>query len=150
MYKTLDSALLRACIDTNCAIQFVIAVNPMHGCKPICPKLFRSQFSDDEMRMMDAPFQALDMFPGSMHRLLSYENMLSGVLTDSQDEEANPDHNEMDTMDTCGFPLFSHELQDDPSNADGSLGTLVNPSNSKVKYVLAHVVLYLCICWMIY
>lgn len=93
--------------------------------------IFLSQFSDDEMRMMDAPFQALDMFPGSMHRLLSYENMLSGVLTDSQDEEANPDHNEMDTMDTCGFPLFSHELQDDPSNADGSLGTLVNPSNSK-------------------
>ncbi|CAM0880999.1 unnamed protein product [Alopecurus aequalis] len=93
--------------------------------------IFLSQFNDDEMRMMDAPFQALDMFPGSMHRLLSYENMLSGVLTDSQNEEANPDHNEMDTMDTCGFPLFSHDLQDDPSNADGSLETLVNPSKDK-------------------
>uniref|UniRef100_A0ACD5VMR0 Uncharacterized protein n=1 Tax=Avena sativa TaxID=4498 RepID=A0ACD5VMR0_AVESA len=89
--------------------------------------IFLSQFSDDEMRMMDAPFQALDMFPGSMHRLLSYENMLSGVLTDSQNQEENPHHNEMDTMDTCGFPLFSHDLQDDLSNADGSLGTLVNP-----------------------
>jgi len=95
--------------------------------------IFLSQFSDDEMRMMDAPFQALDMFPGTMHRLLSYENMLSGVLTDSQNEEANPDHNEMDTMDTCGFPLFSHDLQDDPSNADGSLETLVNPSKDKCE-----------------
>jgi hypothetical protein len=88
------------------------------------------------MRMMDAPFQALDMFPGSMHRLLSYENMLSGVLTDSQNQEENPDHNEMDTMDTCGFPLFSHELQEDHSKADGSSGTLVNPSMDKVKSVL--------------
>uniref|UniRef100_A0ACD5VYI6 Uncharacterized protein n=1 Tax=Avena sativa TaxID=4498 RepID=A0ACD5VYI6_AVESA len=93
--------------------------------------IFLSQFSDDEMRMMDAPFQALDMFPGSMHRLLSYENMLSGVLTDSQNQEENPHHNEMDTMDTCGFPLFSHDLQDDPSNADGRLGTLVNTSMDK-------------------
>jgi len=95
--------------------------------------IFLSQFSDDEMRMMDAPFQALDMFPGSMHRLLSYENMLSGVLTDSQNQEANPDHNEMDTMDTCGFPLFSHDLQDDQSNADSSLGTLVNHSKDKAE-----------------
>ena len=47
----------------------------------------RSQFSDEEMRRMDAPFEALDMFPGSMHRLLSYENMLSGVLTGSSSED---------------------------------------------------------------
>ncbi|KQK03963.1 protein LNK4 isoform X2 [Brachypodium distachyon] len=93
--------------------------------------IFLSQFSDDEMRMMDTPFQALDMFPGSMHRLLSYENMLSGVLTDSTNQVANQDRNEMDTMDTCGFPLFSHDLQDDPSNADGSIETLVNPSMDK-------------------
>ncbi|KAE8821621.1 hypothetical protein D1007_00403 [Hordeum vulgare] len=95
--------------------------------------IFLSQFSDDEMRMMDAPFQALDMFPGSMHRLLSYENMLSGVLTDSQNQEANPGHNEMDTMDTCGFPLFSHDLQNDPSSADGSLRTLLSASQDKAE-----------------
>ena len=94
------------------------------------------------MRMMDAPFQALDMFPGSMHRLLSYENMLSGVLTDSQNQEENPDHNEMDTMDTCGFPLFSHDLQEDPSKADGSLETLVNPSKDKVKMCSAWYILF--------
>uniref|UniRef100_A0A8R7JWW3 Protein LNK3 n=1 Tax=Triticum urartu TaxID=4572 RepID=A0A8R7JWW3_TRIUA len=95
--------------------------------------IFLSQFSDDEMRMMDAPFQALDMFPGSMHRLLSYENMLSGVLTDSQNQETNPGHNEMDTMDTCGFPLFSHDLQNDPSSADGSLQTLLSASQDKAE-----------------
>jgi len=95
--------------------------------------IFLSQFSDDEMRMMDAPFQALDMFPGSMHRLLSYENMLSGVLTDSQNQDANPGHNEMDTMDTCGFPLFSHDLQDEPSSADGSLQTLVSACRDKAE-----------------
>lgn len=96
--------------------------------------IFLSQFSDEEMMMMDAPFQALDMFPDSMHRLLSYENMLSGVLTDFQDQEANLDQNEMDTMDTCGFPLFSHGLQDDLSNADGSLPSCVKlkPNSSEI------------------
>jgi hypothetical protein len=53
--------------------------------------------------MDDAPFEPLDMFPDSMHRLLSYENMLTGVLAGSEDG--------VDAMDTCGFPLFSHDLQ---------------------------------------
>ncbi|KAL6598840.1 hypothetical protein ACP70R_046100 [Stipagrostis hirtigluma subsp. patula] len=81
--------------------------------------IFLSQFSDDEMRTMDTPFEALDMFPGSMQNLLSYENMLSGVLTGSEDQEAKMDQNGIDTMDTCGFPLFSHDLQDDTRNTDG-------------------------------
>ncbi|KAL5226370.1 hypothetical protein ABZP36_014635 [Zizania latifolia] len=75
--------------------------------------MFMSQFSNEEVRRMDAPFQALDMFPDSMHRLLSYEHMLSGVLmSGSQSQEADMDQ---DDMDTCGFPLyFSHGgLQDD-------------------------------------
>ncbi|CAO2203240.1 unnamed protein product [Urochloa humidicola] len=80
--------------------------------------IFLSQFSDEEMRRMDAPFEALDMFPGSMHRLLSYEDMLTGVLAggDSSEEreDAKLDGNGVDAMDTCGFPLFSHDLQ----NAD--------------------------------
>ena len=61
---------------------------------------------------MDAPFEALDMFPGSMHRLLSYENMLSGVLTGSSSEDRQDATLGLgvDTMDTCGFPLFSHDL----------------------------------------
>jgi len=62
------------------------------------------------MRRMDAPFEALDMFPGSMHRLLSYENMLSGVLTGSSSEDQQDATLGVDTMDTCGFPLFSHGL----------------------------------------
>ncbi|CAL4950401.1 unnamed protein product [Urochloa decumbens] len=76
--------------------------------------IFLSQFSDEEMRQMDAPFEALDMFPGSMHRLLSYEDMLSGVLTGDSSEQqgdAKLDGNGVDAMDTCGFPLFSHDLQ---------------------------------------
>uniref|UniRef100_A0A0E0C0V6 Uncharacterized protein n=1 Tax=Oryza meridionalis TaxID=40149 RepID=A0A0E0C0V6_9ORYZ len=74
--------------------------------------MFLSQFSDEEVRRMDAPFQALDMFPDSMHRLMSYEHMLSGALvSDSKNLEVNMDQ---DDMDTCGFPLyFSHGLQDD-------------------------------------
>ena len=32
---------------------------------------------------MDGTFEALDMFPDSMHRLMSYENMLGGLLTES-------------------------------------------------------------------
>ncbi|XP_066306170.1 protein LNK3-like isoform X1 [Miscanthus floridulus] len=71
--------------------------------------IFMSQFSDEEMRRMDAPFEALDMFPGSMHRLLSYENMLSGVLTGSSEDQQDAGLG-VDTMDTCGFPLFSHDL----------------------------------------
>ncbi|CAO2180234.1 unnamed protein product [Urochloa humidicola] len=77
--------------------------------------IFLSQFSDEEMRRMDAPFEALDMFPGSMHRLLSYEDMLSGVLAGDSSEERQEDvkleGNGVDAMDTCGFPLFSHDLQ---------------------------------------
>lgn len=70
---------------------------------------------------MDAPFQALDMFPDSMHRLMSYEHILNGALvSDSKNQEVNMDQ---DDMDTCGFPLyFSHGLQDDgglPSFAKG-------------------------------
>lgn len=61
---------------------------------------------------MDAPFEALDMFPGSMHQLLSYENMLSGVLTGGSSEDGQQADATLgvDTMDTCGFPLFSHDL----------------------------------------
>ncbi|RLN23493.1 hypothetical protein C2845_PM07G06920 [Panicum miliaceum] len=73
------------------------------------------------MRRMDAPFEALDMFPDSMHRLLSYEDMLSGVLTgnSSEDLDAKLDRNGVDTMDTCGFPLFSHDLQNaEPNNSE--------------------------------
>ncbi|CAO2192883.1 unnamed protein product [Urochloa humidicola] len=77
--------------------------------------IFLSQFSDEEMRRMEAPFEALDMFPGSMHRLLSYEDMLSGVLagdsSEDQQETVKVDRNGVDAMDTCGFPLFSHDLQ---------------------------------------
>jgi hypothetical protein len=71
---------------------------------------------------MDAPFETLDMFPDSMHRLLSYEDMLSGVLTGSSsgDQEVKLDRNGVDAMDTCGFPLFSHDLQDaEPNGSDG-------------------------------
>uniref|UniRef100_A0A0A9D7A8 Protein LNK3 n=1 Tax=Arundo donax TaxID=35708 RepID=A0A0A9D7A8_ARUDO len=78
--------------------------------------IFLSQFSDEEMRSMDAPFEALDMFPDSMHRLLSYENMLSGVLTCSEHEDVKLDRNGIDTIDICGFPLFSHDLQNDSRN----------------------------------
>ncbi|TVU03202.1 hypothetical protein EJB05_51261 [Eragrostis curvula] len=81
---------------------------------------FLSQFSDEEMRRMDAPFEALEMFPDSMHRLLSYENMLSGVLTGSDDEDVKLDHNGMDTMDTCGFPLFIHDTQNESRNGEPS------------------------------
>uniref|UniRef100_A0A0D9UZR6 Cyclin N-terminal domain-containing protein n=1 Tax=Leersia perrieri TaxID=77586 RepID=A0A0D9UZR6_9ORYZ len=76
--------------------------------------MFLGQFSDEEVRRMDAPFQSLDMFPDSMHRLMSYEHMLSGALVSgSQNGEASVVH--QDDMDTCGFPLyFSHgALQDD-------------------------------------
>jgi len=84
---------------------------------------------------MDAPFEALDMFPDSMHRLLSYEDMLSGVLTGNSFEDhqgAKLDRNGVDTMDTCGFPLFSHDLQtaepnstmDTPSMDKDGMGTM--------------------------
>ncbi|TKW12448.1 hypothetical protein SEVIR_5G036400v4 [Setaria viridis] len=80
--------------------------------------IFLSQFSDEEMRRMDAPFEALDMFPDSMHRLLSYEDMLSGVLTGSSsgDGEVKLERDGVDAMDTCGFPLFSHDLQNAEPN----------------------------------
>ncbi|WVZ71555.1 hypothetical protein U9M48_020129 [Paspalum notatum var. saurae] len=71
--------------------------------------MFMSQLSDEEVSKMDAPFAALDMFPDSMHRLMSYENMLDGVLTGGS--EGGQDQNGVDAMDTCGFPLFSHDLQ---------------------------------------
>lgn len=75
----------------------------------------RSQFSDEEVRKMDdAPFEALGMFPDSMHQLLSYENMLSGgallSCCSSEDLLLNATLG-VDAMDTCGFPLFSHDLQ---------------------------------------
>ncbi|RCV23855.1 hypothetical protein SETIT_5G038300v2 [Setaria italica] len=85
---------------------------------PLLRNLDRSQFSDEEMRRMDAPFEALDMFPDSMHRLLSYEDMLSGVLTGSSsgDGEVKLERDGVDAMDTCGFPLFSHDLQNAEPN----------------------------------
>ncbi|PUZ57219.1 hypothetical protein GQ55_5G411600 [Panicum hallii var. hallii] len=92
-----------------------------HQCTHPTDDIFLSQFSDEEMRRMDTPFEALDMFPDSMHRLLSYEDMLSGVLTgnSSEDQDAKLDRNGVDTMDTCGFPLFSHDLQDaEPNNSE--------------------------------
>lgn len=69
---------------------------------------------------MEAPFEALDMFPDSMHRLLSYENMLTGALTGPSEEEGDAmlEHNGVDTLDTCGFPLFSHDLQNEPRKAE--------------------------------
>jgi hypothetical protein len=64
--------------------------------------------------MDDAPFEALGMFPDSMHQLLSYENMLSGgallSCCSSEDLLLNATLG-VDAMDTCGFPLFSHDLQ---------------------------------------
>ena len=85
---------------------------------------------DEEMRRMDAPFEALDMFPDSMHRLLSYEDMLSGVLTGNC---AKLDRNGVDTMDTCGFPLFSHDLQTAEPNS-----TMDTPSMDKVRATPIH------------
>jgi len=100
-----------------------------HQCTHPTDEIFLSQFLDEEMRRMDAPFEALDMFPDSMHRLLSYEDMLSGVLTGNC---AKLDRNGVDTMDTCGFPLFSHDLQtaepnstmDTPSMDKDGMGTM--------------------------
>ncbi|KAL6850436.1 hypothetical protein ACP4OV_021063 [Aristida adscensionis] len=88
-------------------------------CKQQTEDIFLSHFSDEEMRRMDGPFEALDMFPGSMHSLLSYENMLSGVLTGSEDQETKVDQNGINAMDTCGFPMFSHDTQNVTTNADG-------------------------------
>ena len=91
---------------------------------------------DEEMRRMDAPFEALDMFPDSMHRLLSYEDMLSGVLTGNSFEDhqgAKLDRNGVDTMDTCGFPLFSHDLQTAEPNS-----TMDTPSMDKVRATPIH------------
>jgi len=101
----------------------------------------RSQFSDEDMRRMDAPFEALDMFPDSMHRLLSYEDMLSGVLTgnssEDQDTELKLDRNGVDTLDTCGFPLFSHDLQNaEPDN------TMDTPSMDKVRATPIHLAMF--------
>ncbi|KAJ1283368.1 hypothetical protein BS78_03G123100 [Paspalum vaginatum] len=79
--------------------------------------IFMSQFSDEEVRKMDGPFAALDMFPDSMHRLMSYENMLGGVLTGGSEGH---DQNGVDAMDTCGFPLFSHDLQSGSTSAEPS------------------------------
>lgn len=75
--------------------------------------IFMSQFSDEEVRKMDdAPFEALGMFPDSMHQLLSYENMLSGgALSCCGSEDLLNATLGVDAMDTCGFPLFSHDLQ---------------------------------------
>ena len=62
--------------------------------------------------MDDAPFEALGMFPDSMHQLLSYENMLSGgALSCCGSEDLLNATLGVDAMDTCGFPLFSHDLQ---------------------------------------
>ncbi|XP_006645774.2 uncharacterized protein LOC102707637 isoform X2 [Oryza brachyantha] len=90
--------------------------------------MFLSQFSDEEVRRMDAPFQALDMFPDSMHRLLSYEHMPSGALvSDPKNQEVNLDQ---DDMDTCGFPLyFSHGLQDDDLTMVDGGKLLLDPSS---------------------
>ncbi|GJN37989.1 hypothetical protein PR202_gb26997 [Eleusine coracana subsp. coracana] len=96
--------------------------------------IFLSQFSDEEMRRMDAPFEALDMFPDSMHRLLSYENMLTGVLTGSEDEDVKLEHNGIDTLDTCGFPLFSHDLQNESRNGEQSnMEILADPKSEEDK-----------------
>jgi hypothetical protein len=45
------------------------------------------------MRRMEMPFEALDLFADStMHRLLSYETMLNGVLTGSKEGNVKLDH----------------------------------------------------------
>jgi hypothetical protein len=38
------------------------------------------------MRRMDVPFKVLDLFSDSTMRLLSYETMLNGVLTGSEED----------------------------------------------------------------
>lgn len=89
-----------------------------------CPRstptddIFMSQFSDEEVRKMDAPFEALDMFPDSMHRLLSYENMMLGS---PEHQDVKLDQNGVDAMDTCGFPLFSHDLQSGSTSSPETL-----------------------------
>ncbi|KAF8724254.1 hypothetical protein HU200_021281 [Digitaria exilis] len=84
--------------------------------------IFMGQFSDEEMRRMDGPFEALDMFPDSMHRLQSYEDMLSSVLTgSSENQDTKLGRNWVHTMDTCGFPLFSHDVQNAEPNSAGML-----------------------------
>ncbi|XP_062208780.1 uncharacterized protein LOC133910278 isoform X2 [Phragmites australis] len=100
-----------------------------HGTEDI----FMSQLSDEEMRRIDAPFEALDMFPDSMHRLLSYENMLSGVLTGSENQDAGLEQNGVDTMDTCGFPLFSHGLQNESRSAEPNSSEIPADPPSKDK-----------------
>jgi hypothetical protein len=52
--------------------------------------------------------------------LREYETMLIGVLTSSEEGDAKLDHQGVGVMDTCGFPLFSHDLQDDSRNPERS------------------------------
>lgn len=105
--------------------------------------IFMSQFSDEEVRKMDdAPFEALGMFPDSMHQLLSYENMLSGgALTCCSSEDLLNATLGVDAMDTCGFPLFSHDLQSaapdltltlTPEDQDGASFAATKRSRSSV------------------
>lgn len=105
--------------------------------------IFMSQFSDEEVRKMDdAPFEALGMFPDSMHQLLSYENMLSGgALSCCGSEDLLNATLGVDAMDTCGFPLFSHDLQSaapdltltlTPEDQDGASFAATKRSRSSV------------------
>jgi hypothetical protein len=91
-----------------------------------------------EMRRVDAPFEALDMSPDStMHRLLSYETMMNGVLTGSEEGDAEPDHQGVGAMDTCGFPLFSHDGSRNPETL-----SLSDPSSEQDKVNTENLLLF--------
>lgn len=88
---------------------------------------------------MDGPFEALDMFPGSMHRLQSYEDMLSSVLTGpSENQDTKLDRNWADTMDTCGFPLFSHDVQNAEPNSEGMLADTLSMDEVRLLTTITH------------
>jgi hypothetical protein len=73
------------------------------------------------------------MFLDSTMRLLSYETMLNNVLTGSKEGDAKLDHQGVGVMDTCGFPLFSHDLHDGSRNPEQSNPEILSLSDLSCK-----------------
>jgi hypothetical protein len=55
--------------------------------------------------------------------------MLNGVLTGLKEGDAKLDHQGVGVMDTYGFTLFSHDLQDGSRNLEWSNPEILSPSD---------------------
>ncbi|XP_020087084.1 uncharacterized protein LOC109709319 [Ananas comosus] len=102
----------------------------------LCKHNFRdpwNSFLEVDTRNMENAFEPVQMFPDSMYRSLSFENILATMLADPQNHSASLSRSEsMNDLEACGIPLFPNDLSEDFEKTDDCSSSCVNMPDGSV------------------